>query len=296
MATGLSDLQSTAVSHCKGAQGVALTFPNGFKVSYSGDCRPSKSFAEIGKGSTVLIHEATFDDELRGDAKAKKHSTISEAIGVGKAMGARRLILTHFSQRYQKMLSMKGIESQVLELEEPTSDVDEVAIDLAMNLSNEVESTPIDIPINSLATNKSELEPKVETYKIPISSSQNDMKIGIAFDLMRVKVKDIMLLEKFAPAFKKLYEDRANQDAQSLHLDSDNEVSGWKQGKAASKEMKRKKKGLEQESDQAKGEPRTGDERSLPKVKRQDPIKILTGKVRGNGKEKERTRKAKEQG
>ena len=50
-----------------------------------------------------MIHEATFDDELKGDAYAKKHSTTSEALGVGKRMNARRILLTHFSQRYQKI-------------------------------------------------------------------------------------------------------------------------------------------------------------------------------------------------
>ena len=37
---------------------------------------------------------------------AKKHSTMSEAIDVGRRMGARRIMLTHFSQRYQKIPSL----------------------------------------------------------------------------------------------------------------------------------------------------------------------------------------------
>src|SRR4051794_40342666 len=88
-AMGVSDIQAVDVEHCRGSKAVSVTFPNGFKFSYSGDCRPSIAFAAIGKGSTVLLHEATFDDELRGDARAKKHSTTSEALGVGIAMGAR---------------------------------------------------------------------------------------------------------------------------------------------------------------------------------------------------------------
>ena len=95
-----------------------MTFPTGFKFSYSGDCRPSRNFAKIGKGSTVLLHEATFDDDTKGDAIAKKHSTISEAIGVGVAMGARRVLLTHFSQRYSKLPSMNDIDRASLKLED----------------------------------------------------------------------------------------------------------------------------------------------------------------------------------
>jgi ribonuclease Z len=101
--TGISSIQACSVSHCHGAAAVAITFPNGFKVAYSGDCRPSEDFVEIGQGATLLIHEATFDDELQTDAVAKKHSTTSEAMMIGRKMNARRILLTHFSQRYQKI-------------------------------------------------------------------------------------------------------------------------------------------------------------------------------------------------
>jgi ribonuclease Z len=113
-AYGLASIRACLVDHCKGALAVAFNFPNGFKVAYSGDCRPSWDFVNIGKGATLLIHEATFDDELQGDAIAKKHSTTSEAMNVGKKMGARRILLTHFSQRYQKIPVMDdGAKDQV---------------------------------------------------------------------------------------------------------------------------------------------------------------------------------------
>ncbi|KAI0458571.1 hypothetical protein F5B21DRAFT_460167 [Xylaria acuta] len=100
---GLEKIEAAWVNHCFGALATAFTFPSGLKIAYSGDCRPSDAFVQIGQGATVLIHESTFDDELQGDAIAKKHSTMSEAIDVGRRMGARRIILTHFSQRYQKI-------------------------------------------------------------------------------------------------------------------------------------------------------------------------------------------------
>lgn len=116
---GLADIQSCYVKHCNGAMAVSLTFPrsetdpvdiNPLKVSYSGDCRPSYNFARIGRDSTVLIHEATFDDELLGDAKAKKHSTTSEALGIGAQMDAKAVVLTHFSQRYQKIPILETVQ------------------------------------------------------------------------------------------------------------------------------------------------------------------------------------------
>lgn len=102
-ATGLENLLTVNVSHCQGSKAVSLVFPDGFKFSYSGDCRPSPAFAKIGQNSTVLLHEATFEDEMQGDAIAKKHSTTKEALQIGRMMKAKNVLLTHFSQRYQKL-------------------------------------------------------------------------------------------------------------------------------------------------------------------------------------------------
>ncbi|KAI0538964.1 beta-lactamase-like protein [Xylaria digitata] len=104
---GLEKIEGCLVEHCFGALATVFTFPSGLKIAYSGDCRPSDAFVQIGRGATILIHESTFDDELQGDAIAKRHSTMTEAIGVGRKMGARRILLTHFSQRYQKIPNME---------------------------------------------------------------------------------------------------------------------------------------------------------------------------------------------
>ena len=52
--------------------------------------------------SSLLIHEGTFDDEMINDAKDKMHSTIKEAIELGKQNGSKHITLTHFSPRYIK--------------------------------------------------------------------------------------------------------------------------------------------------------------------------------------------------
>ena len=59
------------------------------------------------------MHEATFDDteEMRAEAFAKRHSTISEALEVGESMRAWRVILTHFSQRYPKLTDLRASRS-----------------------------------------------------------------------------------------------------------------------------------------------------------------------------------------
>jgi hypothetical protein len=58
---------------------------------------------EAARGATLLIHEATFEDEMADEARAKRHSTTRDAMDMAAQSGAYRLILTHFSSRYPTM-------------------------------------------------------------------------------------------------------------------------------------------------------------------------------------------------
>jgi ribonuclease Z len=100
---GVKSISACSVVHCPLAFGLSLEHDSGWKVTYSGDTRPCQSLVDLGRNSTVLIHEATFDDDLRAEAVMKKHSTTAEAIDVGNRMNAQFTILTHFSQRYPKI-------------------------------------------------------------------------------------------------------------------------------------------------------------------------------------------------
>ena len=93
---------SVQVDHCPGARAVVLrsTFRSTWSVAYSGDGRPSGTFARIARGVDLLIQESTFADELSAEATKKRHCTLTEAVGVSLACGARRTVFTHFSQRY----------------------------------------------------------------------------------------------------------------------------------------------------------------------------------------------------
>lgn len=97
---GLSECWNVRVVHCPNAYGLIVRSTAGWSLCYSGDCRPSPELVREARLTSILIHEATFEDEYYDDAVAKKHSTVSEAIGVGRDMRAHRTILTHFSQRY----------------------------------------------------------------------------------------------------------------------------------------------------------------------------------------------------
>ena len=96
-------LKAVRVPHCRDSYAVVLTAAHsGYRVVYSGDCRPSPRLVMEGSGCDLLIHEATFDDSRQQDALTKAHCTTSEAVDAGTKMGAAHLILTHFSQRYPK--------------------------------------------------------------------------------------------------------------------------------------------------------------------------------------------------
>ncbi|KAL1634419.1 hypothetical protein SLS58_010707 [Diplodia intermedia] len=258
---GLQDVQAVHVVHCHGASAVSLTWPDEtrlrprdvadaeeaddssrskpFKVSYSGDCRPCAAFTRIGRHSTVLVHEATFEDGLEGNAVAKKHSTTSEALAIGARMRAKMTLLTHFSQRYQKL--------PVIEREEATAAVDEeedkmdVDVDVdaadvdAMRDEDEAaeeeeeedlvaqdddENEPLENPDGPPKPIAPELLLPLKTEdgsgggdnNNPLATrikARSDMRVGVASDYMRVKVGEFAELEKYVPALQALLAEEA---------------------------------------------------------------------------------------
>lgn len=109
----IQSVKACRAFHCEYSYCVVIDI-NGFKVAYSGDTRPVNFFARLGLGSDLLIHEATHEDDLAKEAKAKRHSTVSEALKIGRAMEAKKIILTHFSQRYPKFPEVGGLSDDSL--------------------------------------------------------------------------------------------------------------------------------------------------------------------------------------
>jgi ribonuclease Z len=73
----------------------------GRKIVYTGDTGPSENLVKLAENADLLIHEATFEDELKERALEDGHSTPSMAAETAKAAGAKRLVLTHISARYK---------------------------------------------------------------------------------------------------------------------------------------------------------------------------------------------------
>ncbi|XP_033155331.1 ribonuclease Z, mitochondrial [Drosophila mauritiana] len=104
---GITSISTCLVRHCPNSFGISLTLAaehnsEPVKITYSGDTMPCQDLIDLGRDSTVLIHEATMEDDLEEEARLKTHSTVSQAIQQGRNMNARHTILTHFSQRYAK--------------------------------------------------------------------------------------------------------------------------------------------------------------------------------------------------
>jgi ribonuclease Z len=96
--------------------GSSVTLPNGTKVEpervlgpprpgrkivYSGDTGQSENLVKLAENADLLIHEATFDDELKERAAEDGHSTPGVAAETAKKAGVKKLVLTHISARYK---------------------------------------------------------------------------------------------------------------------------------------------------------------------------------------------------
>ncbi|MFD0711662.1 ribonuclease Z [Paenibacillus sp. GCM10027626] len=82
----------------------------GRTVALLGDTRPCENGILLASGADLLVHEATFETGLEEKAYTYGHSTVQQAIDIAKAAKARRLVLTHFSSRYDKQSVAKMIE------------------------------------------------------------------------------------------------------------------------------------------------------------------------------------------
>ncbi|KRZ53086.1 Zinc phosphodiesterase ELAC protein 2 [Trichinella nativa] len=143
-------LEFVPVAHPMGAHGLVLTTVGNKTVVYSGDTRPCPALVSAGQGADLLIHEATMEDDLAQEAVDKKHSTISEAIAVGRAMGAGFTLLTHFSGRYNKLplvderhcsesigLAFDFMRVSLAENMEVQSGISEMELDPVLNNNND---------------------------------------------------------------------------------------------------------------------------------------------------------------
>lgn len=80
-----------------------LTFvENGKKISFVLDTSTNSKVAKFVKGADVLVSEASFSEELEDKAREFQHLTSKQAGEIAKKSKAKRLIVTHISQRFER--------------------------------------------------------------------------------------------------------------------------------------------------------------------------------------------------
>ncbi|MFL6213518.1 MAG: ribonuclease Z [Blastocatellia bacterium] len=72
----------------------------GKAIAYCTDTRPFAGTVELARGVDLIIHEATYTDDMAYEARDYGHSTAAQAAQIARDAEARRLLITHFSTRY----------------------------------------------------------------------------------------------------------------------------------------------------------------------------------------------------
>lgn len=105
----------------------------GRKIVYSGDTRPFEGFVEFTGDADLLIHDATFDDDLAEKAQRDGHSTPSQAAENAKKAHVEKLVLTHISARYQDSSVLLDQAQRIFKNTQVAEDFDEIEIPLSKN-------------------------------------------------------------------------------------------------------------------------------------------------------------------
>jgi len=72
----------------------------GKSLAYCTDTRPCEAGIQLGLCADLLIHEATFADDLGSEAAEYGHSTARQSGRIAQAANPKRLLITHISARY----------------------------------------------------------------------------------------------------------------------------------------------------------------------------------------------------
>ncbi|KAI3948817.1 hypothetical protein MKX01_022231 [Papaver californicum] len=111
------------VIHCGDSFGLVLkaverhnadgkTIP-GWKLVYSGDTRHCQTLKDASNGATVLIHEETFEDNMREVAIAKNHSTTKDAIDIGGGRYPKIPVFDEVEAHFHKTYPMIPVFDEV---------------------------------------------------------------------------------------------------------------------------------------------------------------------------------------
>ncbi|MCX8147311.1 MAG: ribonuclease Z [Candidatus Woesearchaeota archaeon] len=91
----------------------ATKVTKGRKITYIVDTRPCNNAIELAKNADVLICESAYTSALEEKAKMYKHLTAKESAFIASNANAKRLYLTHFSQRYKDVNELREEAAEI---------------------------------------------------------------------------------------------------------------------------------------------------------------------------------------
>jgi len=78
----------------------ATQLVKGKKIAWIPDTRPCQAIVDLGQDADLMIIEATYASSLPHKAEQYSHMTAKESALLGNQANVKKLVLTHFSQRY----------------------------------------------------------------------------------------------------------------------------------------------------------------------------------------------------
>lgn len=91
----------------------ATTVRKGRKISFVLDTAYTEKAVEQARDADLLVCEATHLDELKEKTEEYKHLTAKQAATIAKEANVKKLVITHFSQRYK---DSKKLENEAKEI------------------------------------------------------------------------------------------------------------------------------------------------------------------------------------
>jgi len=102
----------------------------GRKIVISGDTKPIDEMINFSKDADILVHEATFDSELKEISGEYGHSTAFQAAEIAKKADVEKLFLVHISPRYLENKLLENEARKVFKNSFVPNDLQEIEIKL----------------------------------------------------------------------------------------------------------------------------------------------------------------------
>jgi len=91
----------------------ATTLTKGKKITFLTDTKMCANAVRLARNADILICEATYDAAMQEKAKEYGHLTAKDAAMIAKKAKVKKLIITHFSQRYKDIKALEQEAKQV---------------------------------------------------------------------------------------------------------------------------------------------------------------------------------------